>query len=117
MLLSISIFAQRSRKKEKKNIDQFNNKVVFFTPHRKLLNEEVWKRVSEIRFECDYLRLAVEWKDYQYVLLEMDEGKRILAKSDKYSTIAFAIVNLTLNPRPMLMGSSMAQNTPEKIIK
>lgn len=114
MFLSISMFAQRHTRKQRKNINQYNNKVVSFTPNKKLLNKELWTRVSEVRFESDFLRLAVEWKNFEYQLLEMDKGKRVLAKSSKYSDIANSIINLTLRKSAFLPSSSMAQNIPSK---
>ena len=73
-----------------------------FVPHSNLLNNDLWKRVSEFRFECEYLRLAVEFRDHSYLLLEMDGEKRILAKSINYNVISGKIIELTLNPRPSL---------------
>ncbi len=71
-----------------------------FVPHPNLLNMSLWKRVSEYRFECEYLRLAVEFKDHTYVLIEMDGDKRILARSIYYERISNKIKELTLRSQP-----------------
>ena len=71
-----------------------------FVPHPYLLNTSLWKRVSEYRFECEYLRLAVEFKDHTYVLIEMDGDKRILARSIDYLRISNKIKELTLRNSP-----------------
>ncbi len=43
--------------------------------------------MSNIRFECDFLRLAVEYQNFEYVLFEMDEPKRELSRARSYNTI------------------------------
>ena len=67
-----------------------------FMPDFDLLNEEMWVRVSEYRFESPFLRLAVEWEEGEYILLEMDGGHRILARSPFYSIISHKITELTI---------------------
>lgn len=71
-----------------------------FVPHPYLLNKSLWKRVSDYRFECEYLRLAVEFKDHTYVLIEMDGDNRILARSIYYERISNKITELTLRSSP-----------------
>ena len=71
-----------------------------FVPHPRLLNTRLWKRVSEYRFECEYLRLAVEFNNHTYVLIEMDGDKRILARSIDYIIISNKIKELTLRNSP-----------------
>ena len=73
-----------------------------FIPHPRLMDRDRWTRVSTYRFECHFLRLAVEFKDHSYVLMEMDGQKRILARSINYNEISQKIIELTLNPRPSL---------------
>lgn len=67
-----------------------------FSPHSKLAQKRLWKRVSMYRFECAYLRLAVEWQEKKYVLVEMDGGKKELAWSADYKDIQLVITRLTL---------------------
>ena len=67
-----------------------------FKPNRKLINKDIWYRISLYRFECRFLRLAVEWEDKEYVLYEMDGAKRELARSKDYSDIEKVIAKLTL---------------------
>lgn len=71
-----------------------------FVPHPRLLQEHRWTRVSTYRFECPFLRLAVEFKDHNYVLMEMDGEKRVLAKNINYEIITRKIMELTLNSQP-----------------
>jgi hypothetical protein len=71
-----------------------------FRPHTKLLNKQIWTRVSANRFECEFLRLAVELKNNEYWLLEMDGNKRLLARHENYYIIAHVIVHLTLREKP-----------------
>jgi hypothetical protein len=65
-------------------------------PDKKLLNSSLWTRVSPYRFESTGLRVAVEWKNNEYQLLEMDGNKRVLAYSKDYYYISKSIINLTL---------------------
>ena len=58
-----------------------------FVPPKKLLNKEIWTRVSNTRFECNFLRLAVEYLDFEYVLFEMDDLKRELSRAREYHII------------------------------
>ena len=71
-----------------------------FQPHVKLLNTSIWNRVSANRFECDFLRLAVELRNHEYWLLEMDGQKRLLARHEQYAVISHVIVHLTLRRTP-----------------
>lgn len=67
-----------------------------FAPNDKLLIQEIWKRVDEYRFECEFLRLAVEYRNQEYLLIEMDGNHRILARDVHYSVISDRILELTL---------------------
>lgn len=81
---------------DKEKIENNIDKNVF-VPDKDLLYTEFWTRVSERRFEGSYLRLAVEWDEGVYYLIEMDGKKRILLKSSKYSVIRQGIIDKTLN--------------------
>lgn len=78
-----------------------------FQPDQKLLDARIWNRVSPNRFECSFLRLAVELRDFKYHLIEMDGNKRNLISSMNYKDISNAIVNLTLNERANLSGTKL----------
>ena len=91
-------YKKEDYKKEDNNKTKLNTAT--FVPHPRLLDEERWNRVSENRFECEFLRLAVEFRDHNYVLMEMDGEQRELAKSINYELIKNKIVELTLNTRP-----------------
>jgi len=67
---------------------------------RKLKNQRIWKHVAENRFECPFLKLAVEWDGVNYHLMETEGGKRILCTNSNYSMISSKIVELTLNSSP-----------------
>lgn len=99
MIVSIThIQAQKSSKflaKLEASSTESTTKVVF-TPNEKLLIPEIWNRVSEYRFECEFLRLAVEYKDHEYYLIEMDGNQRVLAQDVHYSVISDRIIQLTL---------------------
>ena len=71
-----------------------------FEPHRRLLDSYRWKRVSPNRFECSFLRLAVELKNFNYYLIEMDGDKRVLFVDKDYGIISQKIINLTLRSAP-----------------
>lgn len=98
MFFSINMFAQQSTNKniQKEHRCTYKGYDESFVPDSKLLNQEVWSRVCEYRFECKVLRLAVEWENHEYNLLEMDGGKRLLARDKKFSNISKVITNLTL---------------------
>lgn len=96
-------YKKEDNKKEDYSITKLNT--VAFVPHLNLLNEEIWTRVSAYRFECEFLRLAVEFRDHNYVLVEMDGEQRELAKSINYELIKNKIVELTLNTRPEFESS------------
>lgn len=85
---------------KKKDYNRTKLNTATFVPHPNLLNDEIWTRVSAYRFECEFLRLAVEFRDHNYVLMEMDGEQRELAKSIDYELIKNMIVELTLNTRP-----------------
>ena len=109
VILSLNTFSQKSIKQDYDLIFASSNQnmeIEAFSPNEKLLNTELWKRVSVNRFVCGFLRLAVELKNNEYVLLEMDGRKRILAQNRQYSGISNAIVRLTLNSTPNLTGIS-----------
>jgi hypothetical protein len=113
VLVTLNLFAQESFEQATDlqwASSNETNVVEAFSPNRKLLNAELWKRVSVNRFECGFLRLAVELKNYEYVLIEMDGNKRILAQDEQYSVISRAIVRLTLNSTPNLTGFSNSTN-------
>ena len=84
---------------DKEQMDSEHLEAVF-VPHPRLLDTERWTRVSTYRFECEFLRLAVEFRDHSYILLEMDGEHRVLARSIDYNKISQRIIELTLNPRP-----------------
>ena len=67
-----------------------------FIPHLKLAQKMLWERVSMYSFECAYLRLAVEWQEKEYVLLEMDGEKKELTRSKDFKDIQLVITKLTL---------------------
>ena len=79
-----------------------------FKPSEKLLNEEIWTRVSNTRFECNFLRLAVEYQDFEYVLYEMDGPKRELSRAPDYKTIATEIAMNTVRNTPYLGSNATA---------
>jgi len=87
------------------NVVDMNKSAYSFVPVKKLQNSELWQRVSEYRFECVFLRLAVEWDNFEYVLLEMDGRKRVLARDRNYAVITQMIIKLTLNEVPNLSGN------------
>jgi len=80
-----------------KNTNTTTKVVYSKAPNRKLANKDLWHRISEQRFECPFLRLAVEYSDNKYILIEMDENKRILASDTNYATIEKEINKLTLS--------------------
>jgi hypothetical protein len=73
-----------------------------FIPDKRLLNKYIWKRVSEYRFECAFLKLAVEFDKHthDYVLLEMEGGKREIFRDIHYELVSQVICRLTLNITP-----------------
>lgn len=95
LFFPIEVLSQQTPAKKIKienndNVDEF-----LFVPDKKLLNGDFWTRVSPLRFESSFLRLAVEWKNNEYQLLEMDGNKRVLARSKDYHYISKSIINLT----------------------
>ena len=99
IMYATSSFAQKSprNKLSKKAV---HNNANSFSPPIKLLNKEIWHRVSPTRFECEYLRLAVEYQDFEYVLYEMDGEKRELSRAREYSTIGKEIAFNTFRVSP-----------------
>lgn len=83
-------------------VDQNTIVVQEFEPDRSLLDTFRWTRVTPNRYECSFLRLAVELKDFKYFLIEMDGNKRVLISSESYSIIRQAIMKLTLRTSPNL---------------
>ena len=78
--------------------DKESTKAVYsFAPNNKLSNEKIWDRVSEYRFECAFLKLAIEYHNNVYFLSEMEGEKRLLARDIQFTTIVEEIANLTLN--------------------
>ena len=82
-----------------------------FTPPIKLLNKELWNRVSNIRFECNFLRLAVEYQDFEYVLFEMDGLKRELSRAREYRIIGEEIAINTFRFPSNSSGSTTTNST------
>ena len=77
-----------------------NNDIEAFQPDVKLLNTSLWNRVTANRFECEFLRLAVELRNSEYWLLEMDGHKCLLARDKNYLVISQVITHLTLRVSP-----------------
>jgi hypothetical protein len=67
-----------------------------FTPNDDLQNKTIWKRVALHRFECNYLKLAIEFDDPDYVLYAMNGPKEALFQSVDFALIRQKITNLTL---------------------
>ena len=80
-----------------------NSDIEAFIPDAKLLNTSIWNRVTANRFECKFLRLAVELRNNEYWLLEMDGLKCLLARDKNYMVISHVITQLTLRSTPKLM--------------
>jgi hypothetical protein len=80
--------------------------VYSFVPPAKLLNKEIWTRVSNTRFECNFLRLAVEYQNFEFVLFEMDGAKRELSRAPKYKILGEEIAMNTFRVSPNYPGSS-----------
>ncbi len=103
VLSALSTFSQEIPELVKDSVNEKfkapSGREVFHTDLR-LLNTSVWQRVTANRFECDFLRLAVEWRNNEYWLLEMDGNKRLLAHHEDYSVISQVIVRLTLRREP-----------------
>ena len=93
-----------------------DNDIEAFQPDVKLMNTSIWKRVTANRFECEFLRLAVELKNNEYWLLEMDGNKRLLARHEHYSVISQVIVNLTLRRSPNWIEYNKLQDKKLMII-
>ena len=66
-------------------------------PDPRLSNSNLWKRVGMYRYECEFLKLAIGCTDKgQYILIEMEGQKRVLAVSYDYGEIQKAVTQLTL---------------------
>ena len=94
-----NLFAQNSNE-NKLLKDLVKEEYYTFVPSKELLNSEIWTRVSNTRFECNFLRLAVEYQDFEYVLYEMDEPKRELSRAPEYHIIRNEITLNTLRSSP-----------------
>ncbi|PCI01022.1 MAG: hypothetical protein COB81_07905 [Flavobacteriaceae bacterium] len=51
------------------NIKEFTPNVYTREWPRKLKNQSIWRYASENRFECPFLKLAVEWDGINYHLI------------------------------------------------
>lgn len=102
LIFVFGVNAQRTSESTVKVVDEIviNEATYSFVPVKKLQNREIWQRVSEYRFECGFLRLAIEWDNGEYVLLEMDGGKRELQRDRSYKVSTKMILKLTLNSVP-----------------
>ena len=69
------------------------------SPSPELTSSDLWKKVSDNRYECDFLKLAIEWYGGDYLLVEMEGDERIIAKSRDYSKIQDLVVRLTLKDK------------------
>jgi hypothetical protein len=106
ILYTTSSFSQKS------TANKLSKKVVIkdaysFIPPIKLLNKEIWNRVSNTRFECTFLRLAVEYQEFEYVLFEMDGLKRELSRAPKYSILGEEIAFNTFRVSPDYIKNKM----------
>lgn len=81
-------------------------KMYSFIPPVKLLNKEIWNRVADTRFECDFLRLAVEYQNNEFVLFEMDGNKLELSRASEYKTIGNEIAKNTFRVSPNYAGGA-----------
>jgi hypothetical protein len=92
---TFNIVSQESTEKANRSksiTSNLNNEIEAFSPDKRLLNEDIWQRVSVNRFECKLLRLAVELGNDEYLLMEMDGNKRLLFKHKQYSSVSKAIM-------------------------
>ncbi|MCK5442801.1 MAG: hypothetical protein KAJ23_13000 [Maribacter sp.] len=98
-IYTTSSFSQnlKQTKSSKKNAV---NQEYTFVPPKKLQNKEIWTRVSNTRFECNFLRLAVEYKNFEFILYEMDGEKRELSRASKYSILSKEIAMNTVRVSP-----------------
>ncbi|MCK5443633.1 MAG: hypothetical protein KAJ23_17240 [Maribacter sp.] len=105
MLYATSSFSQSLKhpKTSKKNAVE---QAYAFVPPTKLLNKEIWTRVSNTRFECKFLRLAVEYQNFEFILFEMDGGKRELSRAPEYKILGEEIAMNTFGVSPNYPGSS-----------
>ena len=104
ILYTLCSFSQKSNysKSSKKNaVDEAHS----FVPPTKLLNTEIWTRVSNARFECNFLRLAVEYQNFEFILFEMDGAKRELSRAPEYRILGEEIAMNTFRVSPNYPGS------------
>ena len=101
-LCAFTSFSQESPLIHKTNIA--DNAMYSFIPPLKLLNKEIWTRVADTRFECNFLRLAVEYQNNEYVLFEMDGNKLELSRASEYKTIGDEIALNTFSVSPNYSG-------------
>lgn len=102
LLFAFSSFSQESIAVHKAKIA--DAKMYSFIPPVKLLNKEIWNRVADTRFECDFLRLAVEYQNNEFVLYEMDGNKLELSRASEYKTIGDEIAINTFSVSPNYSG-------------
>ena len=101
-LIAFTSFSQESTFIHKTEIA--NNEAYSFIPPIKLLNKEIWSRVADTRFECNFLRLAVEYKNNEYVLYQMDGNKLELSRASDYKIIGDEIAMNTFSVSPGFSG-------------
>jgi hypothetical protein len=94
--ISAELLSQQTSTNKNKIEKNDTIKELWFVPDSKLLVSDIWTRVSTYRFESSFLRLAVEWKNNEYQLLEIDGNKRLLARSKDYHHLKKIIIDLTL---------------------
>lgn len=100
LVISLFVYIDSNAQEVSQKIDSVKVENYAFQPPKSLQDKSRWKRISDVRFECGFLRLAVEYREFEYVLLEMDGDKRVLEKSPKYTDIAREISRLTLRSSP-----------------
>jgi len=94
-LIAFTSFSQESTFIHKTKIA--NSEAYSFIPPIKLLNKEIWNRVANTRFECNFLRLAVEYKNNEYVLYQMDGNKLELSRASEYNILGNEIAMNTFS--------------------
>ena len=98
LLGTFTSFSQESTAVHKSKIA--DAKMYSFIPPIKLLNKEIWTRVADTRFECEFLRLAVEYQNNEFVLFEMDGNKLELSRASEYKIIGDEIAVNTFSVSP-----------------
>lgn len=104
LLCAFTSFSQESTVIHKTKIA--NNEAYSFIPPTKLLNKEIWSRVANTRFECNFLRLAVEYQNSEYILYQMDGNKLELSRASEYKIIGEEIAMNTFSVSPAFSGST-----------